>query len=46
MRLTYGGGAMVETLTVIIQLMYYALLGTASINIALLIIIVYLLHKQ
>lgn len=45
-RLTYGGGAMIETLTVIVHLLYYALLGTTCINIALLIIIVYILHKQ
>lgn len=45
-RPIYGGGAMVETLTIITELLYYALLAAASINIVLLVIIVYILHKQ
>ena len=41
-----GGGAMVETiLLIIIKLLFYALVGVASINIAL-VIIAYMLHRQ
>jgi len=46
-RLIYGGGAMVESaLLLIIQLLFYGLVGVTIINFALLIIILYLLHRQ
>ena len=43
----YGGGAMIESaLITITYLLFYGLVGVTIINVALLVIICYLLHKQ